>query len=205
MKIITLRPDSEHLHGATLAQRHLTVVQNEFSSLDGEPALFVLDLSDAKSVTGSYLRATVLWALLCGRADAANESTNGHVEKWAVRPLPIFPSIIAKSPELLDDVDDFFRVRNLPILLTLSHNKNGLTSARLLGSLDSFLVSTLTRLVRQKQATAAELADASQEAITVNAWSNRLADLHSLRLVTRERSGKFWRYEPLAKEITLWA
>jgi len=205
MKIIKLKPDKEHLHGATLAQQHLRSVQNELNSLNGDPTIFLLDLTRAKSVTGSYLRATVLWALLSGRADAANTPTNGHVEKWAVRPLPIFPSIIAKSPELLDDVDDFFSARNLPILLALAHNSTGLTSARLLGSLDSFLVSTLTRLVRHKQATAAELADASEEAITVNAWSNRLADLHLFRLVTRERSGKFWRYAPLAKEITLWA
>lgn len=203
-RIIELVPRGAHLHGATLAQKHLAKLLPELSTLT-EPAAFILNLENAKSVTGSYLRATVHWAFLCGQTEAG---TNGHslsIDRWAVRPLPLFPAVSGGSPEVVDDVDDFFRARALPLLQITKRKEARLQQARLLGLLDRFLSSTLFSLAEIGEATAAELAEKNNETITVNAWSNRLADLYAHRLVTRRRAGKFWRYSPLAEEIKPWA
>jgi hypothetical protein len=202
--IIALAPDQPHLHGATLAQQHLSQVLSSLNGLTGEPTAFLLDLSKATSVTGSYLRGTVYWALMCGQAEAAGSSAAAGIDKWAVRPLPLFPVIVGGSDEVIDDVNDFFRARNLPVLQVTKRSKSEFKSARLLGTLDRHLASTLVSLAKQREATAADLAAKSGESITVNAWSNRLGDLYGLRLVTRRRDGKFWQYSPLALEIQTW-
>lgn len=202
---IELTPTQAHLHGATLAQQHLARVLPALNGLNGEAAIFSLNLSKATSVTGSYLRATVHWALLCGQAEAGGTAPSANLEKWSIRPLPLFPVVIGGSTEVIDDVNDFFRTRSLPFLQITKRTNSVLKTARLLGTLDAFLASTLFSLTQAGDATAAELAERNNEAITVNAWSNRLADLYLLRLVTRRRTGKFWRYSPLAKEIKSWA
>jgi hypothetical protein len=202
--IIELDPDPPHLHGATLAQRHLSDVLPALRALNGEPAIFLLDLSKATSVTGSYLRGTVYWALLCGQAEAAESTAPASADKWAVRPLPLFPAVVGGSTEVIDDVNDFFQARNLAILQVTERSKSAFKSARLLGALDRHLASTLSSLAQLGEATAGDLAAKSSESITVNAWSNRLGDLYSLRLVTRRRDGKFWQYSPLALEIQTW-
>jgi len=204
-RTVEIAPDRPHLHGATLAQQHLSEVLPALNSLNGDATLFVLDLSSAASVTGSYLRGIVHWALLCGQAEANGGPHPSGTDKWAVRPLPLFPVIFGGSEEVVDDVNDFFRARNLPILQATKRPKSALKSARLLGSLDRYLASTLFSLTKLREATAADIAAKSDESITVNAWSNRLGDLYGLRLVTRRRAGKFWLYSPLAQDIKTWA
>jgi hypothetical protein len=202
---VELIPDRQHLYGATLAQTHLDRLLPALSSLNGDPAIIMLNLSDVTSITGSYLRATLHWALLCGQAEVQGTAKASHLDPWAVRPLALFPAVVGGSEEVVDEVHDFFRVRSLAVLHVTKRTKSALKTARLLGTLDTFLASTLLALTKLGEATAAELSENGNESITVNAWSNRLADLYLLRLVTRSRSGKFWRYSPLAEEITLWA
>lgn len=204
MRIIELIPDRQHLYGATAAQEHLSRVLPALSSLSSDSAVFMLHLSDVTSVTGSYLRATLQWAFLCGQADVQGTAKASHIDPWAIRPLPLFPAVVGGSADVIDEVHDFFRARNLPIMHITKRTKATLKVAQVLGRLDTFLASTLLNLTKLGEATAAELAEDSKESITVNAWSNRLADLYLLRLVMRSRSGKFWRYSPLAEEITLW-
>src|SRR4051794_13495322 len=134
-RIIELAPDRPHLHGATLAQQHLSKTLPELNSLNGEPTVMLLNLTNATSVTGSYLRATVHWALLCGQAEATVSGAAVGIDKWAVRPLPLFPAIIGGSEEVIDDVNDFFRARDLPLLQVTKRSKSRLKSARLLGAL----------------------------------------------------------------------
>ena len=203
-QVVELAPNRPHLYGATLAQEHLSRVFPALSSLNGNSAIFILNLSGVTSVTGSYLRSTVHWAFLCGQAEAQGTAKSSHLDPWAIRPLPLFPAVIGGSPEVIDEVHDFFRARSLPLFHITKRTKFSLKTARLLGSLDTFLASTLLSLAKLREASAADLAGNSNESITVNAWSNRLADLYLLRLVTRSRSGKFWRYSPLAEDITLW-
>jgi hypothetical protein len=204
VQIIELRPRSPHLHGATLAQDDLTRVLSSFSALNGDSAILLLNLSDVTSVTGSYLRATLHWALLCGQATVSQPvHPPGHAA-WAVKPLPLFPMVIAPSIGVAEEVHDFFGSRNLPLLQALKWTKSEIISARLIGALDSFLLGTLLKLAQFGEATAGELADKSEEVITPNAWSNRLAALFMLRLVTRNRAGKFWKYAPTAREVQSW-
>lgn len=204
-KILRLNPAREHLHGATLAQEHLEKLLPLLSKPSVEPIVFLLDLSNAVSVTASYLRATLHWALLCGQADVQQKTFDGTLSDFSVRPLPLFPVVTGCSNEVIADVDDFFRGRSLPLHHVTKFTECELKSARLLGTLDSVLATTLRQLGEAREATAAQLAEQGGEAITVNGWSNRLADLYLLRLVTRRRSGKFWIYSPLVKSITLWA
>jgi hypothetical protein len=204
MHIIELQPSRSHLHGATLAQQDLSRALSALSDLNGDSAVFLLNLSNATSVTGSYLRATLHWALLCGQA-AVSQPIHPLVHgAWAVKPLPLFPMVVAPSAAVAEEVHDFFGARNLPLLQALKWTKSEITSARLVGALDSFLLGTLLKLAQFGEATAGELADKSKEAITPNAWSNRLAALFMLRLVTRNRAGKFWKYAPIAKEVQSW-
>ena len=202
--IIELAPDPPHLHGATLAQQHLSDVLPALRSLNGKPTVFLLDLSKATSVTGSYLKGTVYWALMCGQAEAAERTAAASADKWAVRPLPLFPAVVGGSTEVIDDVNDFFQARNLAILQVTERAQSAFKSARVLGALDRHLASTLLSLAQLGEATAGEVAAKSSESITINAWSNRLGDLYSRRLVTRRRDGKFWQYSPLALEIQTW-
>jgi hypothetical protein len=204
MRIVQLIPDRAHLHGATLAQEHLYGVRSQLPSSNDEATVFLLDLSNATSVTGSYLRATVHWALMCGQAEAQGKNGAFTADPWGIRPLPLFPAVAATSAEIVDDVHDFFASRNLPLLNVVKRTKSSLKVGQLLGSVDRMLASTLFTLVGLGEATAADIAAKSNESITVNAWSNRLADLYMLRLVTRRRSGKFWHYSPLAQEVRSW-
>ena len=106
---------------------------------------------------------------------------------------------------MIADVDDFFRHRGLPLLLVTKRTTSRIKAARLLGTLDGFLQTTLQLLIAKGEATAMQLAEQSSEKITVNGWSNRLADLYLLRLVIRKRSGKFWIYSPLTESLSSWA
>ena len=192
------------MHGASLAQSHLAPLMPDLCRPTAEPAFFILDLGQAVSVTSSYIRATLHWVLLCGQAEVEHKAVGGSVDIWAVRPLPLYPVVTGCSAEVAGEIDDFFRSRNLPILHVIERTKHGLKSAQLLGTLDSFLATSLQGLTKLGEGTAVQLAKTSSEAISVNGWNNRLADLYFLRLVTRRRSGKFWVYSPLVRMIKLW-
>ena len=200
-----LSPRAQHLHGASLAQSHLAPLMPDMCRPTAEPAIFILDLGQAASVTASYIRATLHWVLLCGQAEVQQKGVGGGIDIWAIRPLPLYPIVTGCSPEIAGEVDDFFRSRNLPLLHVTERTKRELKSAHLLGTLDSFLATSLQGLTKLGEGTAMQLSKASNEAISVNGWNNRLADLYHLRLVTRRRSGKFWIYSPLVRTIKLWA
>lgn len=201
---IILQPIEAHLFGATSAQDliapHLPVLSNSGNA----PTFIVLDLSAATSVTASYLRASVFWALLCGQAHVDEQSVTSSLDKWAIRPIPLFPVVSGCSDEIAGEVDDFFRSRDLPILFAKKLGASGVANAHLLGALDSFLASTFHLLIAAGEATAKQLADSSSEQISVNGWSNRLFDLFRLRLVTRRRDGKFWVYSSITEALSSW-
>lgn len=205
LPVLQIKPGRQHLFGASSAQADMEAVLRQLQEGSGGGVVLALDLSKAESVTGSYLRGTVLWGLLCGQADAKQTPATGLADPWALRPLPIFPVLAGCSMQIAEEVHDFFAQRNLPVLLVTEGSPAEIEKAAILGKLDGFLLSTLQALCQLRQGTAAQLAEKSDERITVNGWSNRLADLFSLRLVTRQRSGKYWIYSPLAKKYTLWA
>lgn len=200
---MSLKPGRLHLYGATAAQDDLGALLPELLKPSSVPGILNLDLEGVESVTSSYLRATLHWAFLCGQADSRN-SQDSSPDPFSIRPLPVYPVISNCNGDALADVDDFFRSRTIPLLMVTEWSNTGIQSATLLGTLDSNLKETLVKLC-DGPATAQELSSKSSEKITSNAWSNRLADLYSLRLVTRERSGKYWIYSSLANLINLWA
>lgn len=200
-----VKPSRQHLFGASSAQADMEPVLRQLLESSGGDIVLAVDLTNVESVTASYLRGTALWGLLCGQAYAKQTPATGLADPWALRPLPIFPVLTGCSPEIAEEVHDFFAQRNLPILMITEGSPAEIEKAAILGKLDGFLLSTLQALCEIREGTAAQLAEKSDERITVNGWSNRLADLFSLRLVTRQRSGKYWIYSPLAKKYTLWA
>jgi hypothetical protein len=204
-KTVILQPPTKHLHGATLAQDHLALCLDELTIPSTEPIVFQVDFQNTLSVTASYLRATVHWAFLCGQAMASGTANGGPTDRYAIRPLPIFPVVTGCSREIAADVDEFFRGRNLAILFSEKPIRSEFNAALVLGSIEPLLAGTLQKLCMAGEGTAASLAADSTENISVNGWSNRLADLHLLRLVSRRRDGKFWIYSPLSKAIKLWA
>ena len=85
LRLIELGPNRPHLYGATAGQQHLSRLLPELNGLNGQATAFLLNLSGVTSVTGSYLRATVHWALLCGKAEAQGEAKSSHLDRWSIQ------------------------------------------------------------------------------------------------------------------------
>lgn len=205
IQVINITPKEAHLHGATLAHQHVKEVVGQLSDAPTHPTLFILDFENVTSVTASYLRGTLLWAILCGQAEVDKTVSGAGMEPGSIRPIPLFASIRNCSAEIAGDIHDFFGGRGLPILEILEMTPAGPISTRLLGQLDPLLFRTLQQVADRPNVTAAELSEKSREEITINGWSNRLSDLYRLRLLTRRREGKFWRYSAIAQSISIWA
>lgn len=203
-RIVHIRPNRAHLYGATAAQLDLSEISKLFSTLTTDSLIVQLDFRDAESISGSYLRATVLWCLLAGKAHAEGIPASVSNDPWAIRPLPLYPLVIADNPEILSETDDLLKQRALACLGLNAPAQPPFASAALLGTLDEFLLTTLKLLSECGPCTAQTLKERSNETISTGGWSNRLAALIAHRLVTRERDGKSWIYQTLTKHHTSW-
>jgi len=184
----------------------MSPVRSLFKAAGTGATAVTFDFGSAESVSGSYLRATILWTILCGKAHAEGDIAPQGTDAWAIRPLPIYPLLIASSSEILGEVDDFLKQRGLACLAASTEPRSQpYSSALVLGTLEGFLSETLSLLEREGPSVALTLKELSLENISVGGWSNRLAALHAHRLVTRIRDGKSWIYQTLAKEHVLWA
>jgi hypothetical protein len=199
LKPIFLQPRRTLALGATLGQDLMLRVRAELIFAEQEDCALVLDAEKTTAINASFLKATLFWAFRCGQAEARKEHSSSS-EPWTVRPLRLFPMILNCSVEVREEVDEFFRGRNCPLLHV---DKDGHTTV--LGLLDPALHRTRDLLCSVGEATAANLAARGQEPISVNGWNNRLADLHLLRLAVRRREGKFWVYSPAENEAMVWA
>lgn len=199
---IIIRPTKQHLFGASAAQRDMDGI------LDmpiGEEFVVIFDFTHAVSITGSYIRATVGWCLTCGRMHAEASERSDYSDSWAVRPLPVYPVVIGGNREILWEIHDFLKHRDMTCLLVHSDSGIPFNETEVLGRLDDFLFATLGRVASAGRATAQTLKDNSSEKITVGGWSNRLAALLANRLVMRTKEGKTWNYQALGKEHKPWA
>ncbi|MFO1486407.1 MAG: hypothetical protein U1F71_23795 [Verrucomicrobiaceae bacterium] len=203
--MVTLRPKRKLLFGSSAAESDLGPITQIMQGAARPETLINFDFSEAEAVNGSYLRATLFWAIRCGQADARNELPITGSEPVPVRPYPFFPVVSGCTPEIAAEISEFIVPRSLAILMVRLGTLPAIKKASIIGHIDKFLGETLSLLSEIGGGTAQKLADSSPEKITVNAWSNRLLDLYLLRLVHRERSGKFWIYKPLAKEHDVWA
>lgn len=198
---LLILPPGAHALGATAGQDLMRKVEADLQSATDEDFRLVLDLSSVSAVNGSFLKATVYWALQCGQAFVKDLKATSAAE-WAVRPLRLYPVVLGCTGEVHEEVADFFQGRRLPILHFPKKSKNTSPHPEVLGELDPLLIKTLHLLGNAGEATAVQLAEKSEETISTSGWSNRLADLYLLRLVTRRREGKFWVYAPAIERIS---
>ena len=200
---IPLVPGAPNALGATLGQDCMEKVLSSLEAATDDDHTLILDLTGIQAVNASFLKATVFWLFQCGQAYVKQQPRTSD-EHWAERPLRVFPAVTGCSGEVMSDVDDFFSGRQVPILHVDEGTADRIIKGHLLGRLDPVLDKTLAGLVAAGEATAAELAATSDDAITLNGWNNRLADLHLLRLARRRRRGKFWVYTPTTQHISIW-
>lgn len=203
-QFVHIRPNRPHLFGATAAQMDLSEISNLFGTLTTDSIIVELDFRNAQSISGSYLRATVLWCLQAGKAHAEGIQAISSNDPWAIRPLPLFPVIFADHPEIFNEADDLLKQRALACLGLRAPDSLPFSSAAILGTLDDFLLSSLKLLSEFGPCTAQTLKEQSKESISTGGWSNRLAALFSHRLVTRVRDGKSWIYQTLTNQHTTW-
>ncbi len=202
-ELVTIQPNRPTLLGSPAAQEDVASVLAVFEKMEAPDVMVDFDFSGVEDTNGSYLRASVYWALECGRASAEKAQPDA-ADSFSVRPYPLYPVVSNCADSVLQELNEFLNPRNLPILLRLKGKGLEVKEAAVVGSLDPFLASTMSLLADLGEGTAQKLREASHETITVNGWSNRLMDLLTLRLVSRRREGKFWIYQPVAKSIKLW-
>lgn len=202
---LTIRPSRPHLFGATAAQSDLAKVTAINHSQEDRHILVCFDFSKAESISGSYIRATLGWCLLCGRMFAEGGKRVDFGDPWSIRPLPIYAVVTGGSREVLFDIHDFLQHREMCGLLTDADVLPPFEDGEILGKLDLFLLDTLKGVASLGSASAQDLKERSTEAITVGGWSNRLTALLSHRLVSRKRDGKSWKYSAIGKEFRIWA
>ena len=197
-----------------MGQDLMAQVQSDLNLAEQEDCALILDLEEVAAINASFLKATVFWAFQCGQAEARKEHA-ASTERWSIRPLRLFPIVSKCTGEVKEEVDEFFRGRNCP-LLQLGEKDNATVLGALDAALDPFVGTGTTCLAAMNagrrsllsaagEATAAHLAAQGQEKISINGWNNRLADLHVLRLATRRREGKFWIYSPAENGVAIWA
>ena len=192
-----------HALGALEARKDLEQILPVFGQTQQLPTMVIFNFDGVDHTNGSYLRASLLWSVLCGRADVMG-TPSGSSEAWAIRPFPFFPVISNCSRDVAEEIRDFATQRGESFLLMDRWEKREIESAQILGPLDLFLASTLEMVCSQGEITAQRLHTLSTEKITINAWSNRLLELFSKRLVQRRREGKFWIYSSISKTHRLW-
>ncbi len=204
IETVIVRPKRQHLFGASAAQNDMKELSEKFDRLVGSNLVVVFDFSDASSISGSYLRATIGWSLNCGRMHAEGATRSDFSDPWSLRPIAIYPVVAAKARETVWEIHDFLKHRDMTCLLVNPEEEPPYNEVQILGSLDEFLLLTMHKISVMGSASAQSLKDASNDNITVGGWSNRLTALLAYRMVLREKIRKTWKYETLGKEQKPW-
>jgi hypothetical protein len=184
-----------------MGQDHLASLLPHLRNAGGEALVVVLDFGGIDAANGSYLKATALWLLRAGAAAAAIDDGHAREAPSGIEALNVFPVATNLNSEVRDDLDMLLRSEQLP-LLAGEMARGLLERAEVLGHLDPALKSTLAALAKEKRATATDLCERfpQKPPIKSPAWSNRLSELHRLRLARREKEGRQWFYASLANE-----
>lgn len=184
---------SQFLTGATLGEEHRERVAEAVLKSAGESdqVITVLDFDGVGVATASYFKAAVL-----GLAKENLRSLN-HSE------VAVFPVVHNLSEDVAEELTIVCQSEWFPCLEVTKYTQKGLLAGRLHGEIDGSLKRTLQLLQTFTPGTAASLAEQlPNEKVNPTAWNNRLAELFRLRLATRYKEGRFWKYEPVIKEIT---
>lgn len=185
--------------GATAGQGDVAslLAQVDVSSNGG---VVIFDFDAVEVANASYLRATVLWLLHAGTLFVDLEEGRVRAAPAGLAPLNVIPMVANIRGEVMDDLTTLLNSEGLPLLLVQGNERR---TARCLGRLDPALRETLAALTTLGSATATMLCEQfpQRPPIRPSAWSNRLSDLHRLRLVTRTREGRQWRYASPVEEV----
>lgn len=176
------------LTGATLARKHLDAIITRIPSRpdEGDHIILLLDFQGVEFVSASYLKGTAI--------TLAKEHSSD---------IALFPVVHNLSVEMREELWVACEAERFPCLEVLRLTQEDLISGRMYGDIDNAFKRSLQLLEKTTPATAADLAERSKnEQINLTAWNNRLAELFRLRLATRTKEGRFWKYQPVIKEIT---
>lgn len=140
-----------------------------------------------------------MWLLHAGMLFVDMEEGRVRAAPADLQPLNVIPLVTNIRGEVMDDVTTKLDSESLPLLHVDGPDRR---TGRCLGRLDPALRDTLVALTKMKSATATMLWEqfTQRPPIKPPAWSNRLSDLHRLRLCTREREGRQWRYHSIIGE-----
>lgn len=183
--------------GATLGQTDLQAIHPQLAR--DQATVVCFDFANVEVVNASYLRATVMWLLHAAMLFVDMEEGRVRAAPAGLEPLNVVPVVTNVRGDVLDDLTTMLNSESLPLLLVDGPNRR---AARCLGRLDPALRDTLGALTKLKSATATMLCEEfpQRPPIKPPAWSNRLSELHRLRLCTREREGRQWRYRSIVEE-----
>jgi hypothetical protein len=186
--------------GATLGQDHIRPLRERIHSSDEE--VVVLDFSGIESATASYLKATIIWLIQCGRSSTRIRRNSAPYGAHDPIPLAIYPAVIGLTNDVREELDAVLPGYRLPCLEVLRLSRGKILRAALHGPLDEALSDTLSALTQSGSGTASSLCELYPDRkIMTTGWNNRLADLHELRLATRKKEGRQWVYKPVAVEV----
>lgn len=184
---------SKFLTGATVGEQHRARIAEALlkNTNEADQVIVILDFDGVDFATASYFKAAVL-----GLAKQ-NVHCSTRLE------VSVFPVVHNLSDDLREELTIVCRSEWFPCLEVTKRSQKRLVAGRLHGEIDFSLKRTLQLLRSFAPGTAASLAEQSpDEKVNVTAWNNRLAELFRLRLATRFKEGRFWKYEPVIKEIS---
>jgi hypothetical protein len=203
---------AEALHPHPIASGYITGRQHaeKIIELIDERApvddlLVVFDFEGTELATASYLKASILWLAICGRmaAGALEASELRTLDSLLVRPLPVIPVAARPNEDVRTELEEIFDGRRIPLVVVDNYTERHLGAGVVIGNLEAVPARTMRLIADMEEFTAYDLHDKyPEEAVSATAWNNRLNELYRLRLLRRRKAGKYWKYQPIAKELT---
>jgi hypothetical protein len=192
--------------GAITGKLHADRVAVLFGELDDDElgSRVVFDFEGIEMATASYLKASVLWAMTCGRMHAGiiDPEELRQLDATHFRPLSIFPLVAGANTEVETELQEIFGGRGLACVVANEWTPKSVLSGRVVGKLEPTGAKTLKAIKGLPEFTAYDLQDRfPKEGVNATAWNNRLVELYRLRLLRRRKQGKFWKYQPVADHL----
>jgi len=189
--------------GRLHADRVVSLLEAQDNDELGSQVVFNFDGIDM--ATASYLKASVLWAVTCGRIEAGiiDPEELRQLDASHFRPLSIYPLVAGANTEVETELQEIFGGRWLACVVTDEWTPKNVRSGKVLGKLDPTAAKTLKAIKGLHEFTAYDLQERfPKEGVNATAWNNRLVELFRLRLLRRRKQGKFWKYQPVADHLT---
>lgn len=196
--------DGPYALGASRGQMAIREVMESLRGAATDLSKVELSFEGVEETNASFVKSTLLHLVQCGRLFVSGEIPSSTAEN-SPEPLNCFPAVSHCSREVLTEIEDVFKLRQLPFCELTHEAQNGeWIAGALRGYLDLTLVDALKMVTELGSVTPALLRNIRRDAVAGTAWNNRLEALHSLRVVHRLRVGREWQYQCLFERTTLW-